>query len=80
MVRLGMNSDRSIVLTGFPITPDRRRLLGYRQGMLYDGIPAERAHVSIAGRSTASIIDAKKHYSASEAAFSQVFQLGEAAA
>jgi hypothetical protein len=27
-VRLGMNSDRSIVLTGFPITPDRRRLLG----------------------------------------------------
>ena len=28
MVRLGMNSDRSIVLTGFPITPDRKHLLG----------------------------------------------------
>ena len=27
--------------------------------MLYDGIAAERAHVSIAGRSTASIIDEK---------------------
>ena len=38
--------------------------------------------MSIAGRSTASIIDGKKHFlvAASEAAFSQVFQLGEAAA
>ena len=48
--------------------------------MLYDGIAAERAHVSIAGRSTASIIDEKALFgAASEAAFSQVFQLGEAA-
>ena len=30
--------------------------------MLYDGIAAESAHVSIAGRSTASIIDGKKHF------------------
>jgi hypothetical protein len=50
--------------------------------MLYDWIAAERAHVSITGRSTASIIDGKKHFfgAASEAAFSQVFQLGEAGA
>ena len=30
--------------------------------MLYDWIAAECAHVSIAGRSTASIIDGKKHF------------------
>jgi len=49
--------------------------------MLYDGIAAESAHVSIDGRATASIIDEKKlpEWAASEAAFSQVFQLGEAA-
>ena len=45
--------------------------------MLYDGIAAERAHVSIAvdnrwGKALSG--------AASEAAFSQVFQLGEAGA
>ena len=56
--------------------------LGYRQGMLYDGIAAESAHVSIDGRATASIIDEKKlpEWVASEAVFCQVSQLGEAGA
>ena len=50
--------------------------------MLYDGIAAESAHVSIDGRATASIIDEKKlpEWAASEAVFCQVSQLGEAGA
>ena len=50
--------------------------------MLYDGIAAEIAHVSIDGRATASIIDEKKlpEWAASEAVFCQVSQLGEAGA
>ena len=50
--------------------------------MLYDGIAAESAHVSIDGRATASIIEEKKlpEWAASEAVFCQVSQLGEAGA
>ena len=52
MVRLSMNSDHSDGLSDHPLPLVE---LGYRQGMLYDGIAAESAHVSIDGRATASI-------------------------